>query len=171
MVLDVIAILSIVIAVIILGILSKIDLAVRLLPNELVLAFAVCGLVFHLSTSFLYESLAGMLIGAAIGGGFLYAVRAAANYYYEDDALGLGDVKLMTAAGLWLGQDYILIGLTLGALAGLLHGLTVVVAERLIHNEKIPMGQLSIPAGPGFAVGIIAAALVKFGAFELGFIP
>lgn len=151
-----IAFLCVVAALILLFVLSYIDLKEGLLPNELVLGLAATGLVFHLCTLFHYLSLEHMAIGAFIGGGILYVIRGAANLYYKDDTLGLGDVKLLCAGGLWLGTDHILLALTLGALVGFLHGMAVALYTFRNARVRMDLSRFSVPAGPGFAVGIVA---------------
>jgi len=160
--LEVLAILCVLAALGFLIFLSLIDLKERILPNELVLGFAVCGLVFHVATLFGYSSFLLMGIGALLGGGMLFAIRAVANFFYKEDTLGLGDVKLMAAAGLWLGPEDVLLALTLGAFAGLVHG--SVVAWMTMRNTKlkIQIHKIAVPAGPGFAVGIFIAGVVKY---------
>lgn len=157
--LEIIAILALIGALALLAVLSYIDLKDGLLPNELVLGLAACGLVFHLCTLFEFLSLQEMALGAFIGGGMLFFIRGIANYYYQEETLGLGDVKLLAAAGLWLGPEYVLIGLTAGALAGFFHGLAVALTT--VKNAQVPMdlNRLSVPAGPGFAIGIIGTAI------------
>ena len=141
--------------------LSVVDLRVRLLPNEMVLGFAALGVIFHLSNAMALLSVTEMALGGFIGFGSLYLLRAIANHFYGMDALGLGDVKLMGAAGLWLGPDGVMLALMLGAMAGLLHG-----GACAVHG-KIPLARLQIPAGPGFAVGIVIAAGWQFREFFL----
>ncbi len=159
---EILALLSLMAALVLLGFLAVIDLKERLLPNVLVAPFAICGLVFHLSLSFDYLTPVDMAFGALIGGGILYAIRMIAIKFYGPDALGLGDVKLMGAAGIWLGPYTILIALTLGALAGLLHGLAVFAHTWFKKKIITNLNTLSIPAGPGFIVGIVAAAMIEF---------
>lgn len=142
--------------------LSVIDLRVRLLPNALVLPFAVLGLIFHLTLSQPYLTPAGIALGAVLGFGILYGIRLAANYLYRQDTLGLGDVKLMGAAGLWLGPDGILMALSLGALCGMLHGLAVALYQSRKTGKKINLNTLEVPAGPGFAVGILVMAVYQY---------
>jgi leader peptidase (prepilin peptidase) / N-methyltransferase len=160
--LEVIAVLCIILALALLAVLSYIDLKIQLLPNEYVLSLACCGFVFHLATMFHYESISNIAIGAFVGGGLLFVIRGAANYWYGEDTLGLGDVKLLAAGGIWLGPEHILIAAAAGALAGFLHGLGVAVYT--VGKAKVPMdfSKLSVPAGPGFAVGMIAVAIYKF---------
>lgn len=163
--LEIIAAICLLGAVILLIVLSYIDLKEHLLPNELVLALACSGFVFHLCTAFTYLSMIDMLAGAVIGGGMLYIIRAVANYYYNEDTLGLGDVKLLAAGGLWLGPEDILIAAAAGAFAGFLHGLSVAVYT--VGKAKVPMqlSRLSIPAGPGFAAGLGVTAIYAFWSF------
>lgn len=153
---EVIAILCLVLAVLLLCALSFIDLKSGLLPNEYVLAFGLAGAVFHITTAFHYLSLIDMAVGLITGGALLYLVRTAANFYYKQDALGLGDVKLMAAAGLWLGPYYVLLSLSAGAFAGLLHGAGIAL------HKKVSFKNLSLPAGPGFAIGIFLVGLYQF---------
>ncbi|MCK5285029.1 MAG: prepilin peptidase [Alphaproteobacteria bacterium] len=160
--LEIIAILSLIGGLIILYFLSSIDLKTSLLPNELVLGFASFGLVFHLCSTFTYLDMSDMLLGGFIGGGILYIIRILASMFYQDDALGLGDVKLLIAAGIWLGSYYVLIALTLGALAGIAHGLGLAIYNKAKTGKPIKLGTLSLPAGPGFAIGIILTAIYMF---------
>ena len=141
--------------------LSVIDLRVRLLPDRLVLPFALCGIAFHIVTLFAYGHLPDMMIGVALGGGLLYGIRFVANRLYGQDALGLGDVKLMAAAGIWLGE-WVLMALCLGALLGMVHGLGVGLYESRRSGQKLNLNRLEVPAGPGFALGIAAIALYRF---------
>lgn len=154
--------LSVLAVIIILLILSYIDIKEFLLPNELVLGVAVTGLIFHVSTMFIYSSFEDLLLGAFIGGGSLFLVRGVASHFYGEDALGLGDVKLLAAGGLWLGAEHILIAITLGALAGFVHGLGVAIYTQTKSKVKIDINRLSIPAGPGFAAGLFLTGLAKF---------
>lgn len=135
--------------------LSVIDLRHMILPNELVLAFALAGVAFHYITDNTYMGWSDMLLGALAGGGMLWGVRRLAFVYYVEDALGLGDVKFMAAAGLWLGVPDIFLALSLGALAGILHGGLVCLFRYLQDRRHPDFKRFSIPAGLGFSVGIV----------------
>ncbi len=101
---DLIACACLIFAGLLLVILSVIDLRVRLLPNIYVLPLALLGVVFHLTTSFDFlSSPHDMIAGGIIGFMILFLLRLAGNHYYGQDTLGLVDVKLMGAGGLWLG--------------------------------------------------------------------
>jgi leader peptidase (prepilin peptidase)/N-methyltransferase len=142
--------------------LSVVDLKVRLLPDKLVFSFALLGVIFHFTTHFQYLSPAGMGFGFLLGAGILYVIRLVANRIYGRDALGLGDVKLMGAAGLWLGPDMVLMALTAGATAGMIHGLGVGIYQARKTRTPLRLSALEVPAGPGFAIGIALVGLYQF---------
>jgi len=139
-------------------ILSIIDLKTFLLPNIYVFPFAMLGVLFHFSTDFYYLNLQTIIIGGIVGYGTLYLIRLAGNKYYGQESLGMGDVKLLGAGGLWLGYENVLFAMTLGAAAGLIHGLIYAITLKVKTKQPFNMRRLVIPAGPGFAVGIILVA-------------
>lgn len=155
---EVISILLIVGAVSLLVILSIIDLRTFLLPNILVAPFAVLGIGFHILNDFYYLDLWKVIIGGLTGYGILYLIRMGGNKYYGQDSLGLGDVKLLGAGGLWLGIEGVLFAMTLGAFAGLIHGLIYAIYLKIKTKGPFTLARLTIPAGPGFAIGIAAVA-------------
>lgn len=157
-----IAILCLICAALLLIRLSVVDLQIRLLPNRLVLAFALLAIPFHAASSGATLAPMEIIIGAALGYGILYGIRLVANALYQQDTLGLGDVKLMGAAGLWLGPEGILMALSLGALFGMLHGLGAGFYQAKKTGTKLDLNTLEVPAGPGFALGIAALALYQY---------
>jgi len=155
-------------AVILLFSLSVTDIKTRLLPNEMVLGFATLAVVFHLTTLNSFMSFQVMLMGGIIGFSTLYLLRALANKMYGTDALGLGDVKLFGAAGFWLGADGVMLAMAVGAMAALVHGFIYALYFQKMTGAKRPdFINLKIPAGPGFAVGIVIAGIIRFSAFRI----
>lgn len=152
---DIIPILCLIVAVSLLLLLSVIDLKTYLLPNIYVAPFALLGPVFHWSTDFYYLDLQQILVGGGAGFAILYVIRAAGNKYYGQDSLGLGDVKLLGAAGLWLGLEGVLFAMTLGAFAGLIHGIIYALCLKIKTGSPFNLTRLKIPAGPGFVIGIL----------------
>ena len=152
---EILAILCLTTAIGLLVLLAVIDFRTFLLPNIYVAPFAILGIIFHISTDFYYLSLTQMIIGGIAGYGLLYIIRAAGNKYYGQDSLGLGDVKLLGASGLWLGLDGVLFAMTLGAMAGLIHGVIFAIYKKLKTKEPFSIARLTIPAGPGFVIGIL----------------
>jgi len=147
---------------IILGILSYIDLKTFLLPNVWVASFAFLGFIFHAVQGFQEISVHDAAYGALAGFWTLYLIRAGGNWYYKQDSLGLGDVKLLAAGGLWLGLEGVFFAITAGAFAGLIHGVIFALYTSYKNKTPINMTRLRIPAGPGFAAGIIAVAIWQY---------
>lgn len=160
-----IALLCLIGALMLLTALAYVDLKTRLLPNEMVAGFATLGLVFHLTTLAAFVPVKEIAIGAFVGFAALYLIRMVGNKFYGMDALGLGDCKLMGAAGLWLG-DAIMLAMALGAGAALIHGLGDSFLRSRKTGQKTDLSRLQIPAGPGFVVGIIFAAIYQFWNFN-----
>lgn len=144
-----------------------IDLKLRLLPDELNIALFAFGLLFRFASDPYSGGWTDAALGVLMGGGVLYLIRAVANRAYGFETMGLGDVKLMAAAGIWLGIDGVLYALIAGAVFGLLHGVLLVTIARLQGHKNIGLRNLTIPAGPGFCAGIILVAAWKFHALPL----
>ena len=142
--------------------LTIIDLKVRLLPNTYVFAFALFGIGFHAATRFYFLSGIEMIGGMIMGGGLLYTVRFVANQIYNQDSLGLGDVKLMMVGGLWLGPSDILSSIIIGACAGIMHGLSMAWIKKMKTGEPVNLSRFYLPAGPGFIIGLLVVAIYKF---------
>jgi len=162
-----IALLCLLGALALLLLLAIIDLKTRLLPNEMVLGFATLGIVFHLTTMAAFLSPLDIILGGIIGFSTLYLIRAVANHIYRRDALGLGDVKLIGAAGIWLGPEMVMMAMSVGAMAALLHGVGYAFWHARRTGSPVHFSTLQIPAGPGFAFGIIATSIYAFHRFSI----
>lgn len=154
-------------AVALLALLSVVDLRRRILPNEMVVGFGTLGIVFHLTTLAQFLTVEEVFLGGIIGFLALYLIRYIANRTYGQDALGLGDVKLMGAGGVWLGPDTVMFAMAAGAMAALLHGLFFAVLQARRTGNSPDFLNLQIPAGPGFAVGIIIGGIIQFWSFRV----
>lgn len=139
-----------------------IDLKLRLLPDELNIALFTLGLIFRFATDPYSGGWIDGILGVAMGGGVLWLIRTIANRIYGFETMGLGDVKLLAAAGIWLGIEGVLYALMAGAFMGLLHGVILVITAKLQGNRNIGLRNLTIPAGPGFCAGILLVAVWKF---------
>lgn len=162
MIWDAVAALSIILTIGAFIWMSIVDLKIRILPDELNLLVGVCGLAFHFSLSWMYFTPLECMVGALMGGGVLLLIRGVANRIYQMETLGLGDVKLLTAVGFWLGPEHTMIALSLGAFAGLMHGIIYLGYANLIKKQDVAFRGLTIPAGPGFIVGALAVGIWLF---------
>ncbi len=139
------------------------DVKEYILPDYLNAALALSFMSFHISTHWQMFLPVNAVGGALMGGGLLLFIRTIANKFYDADSLGLGDVKLMAAAGLGLGFPDILMALSLGAFAGLLHGLFMAWAAKKTTKGKISLGLINVPAGLGLTMGIAVMMIYRFG--------
>jgi leader peptidase (prepilin peptidase)/N-methyltransferase len=89
------------------------------------------------------------LIGAAVGGGSFYVLRAAYSRLRGFEGLGMGDVKLAAAAGAWVGLEglpMVLILATTGAVAAVLFAQARGTDQAISRTTPIPFGSFLAPA-------------------------
>lgn len=133
------------------------DYRYMVLPDSLVLALAALGLGFHLATHWIYRDPMSLGIGAVVGAGVPWLLREAYWRFRRLDALGLGDVKLLGAAGLWVGWE------SLGLLVCV--GVAVHLGERGARAWRTGVGGMlaaaytEVPFGPGLCAGLVCAVL------------
>ena len=72
----------------------------------------------------------------------------------------------MGAGGIWLGSQGIMLAMAIGALAGIVHGICYAIHFARQTDTRINFSRLQIPAGPGFAFGIIVVAMYEFRDFN-----
>lgn len=150
-------------------ILSFIDLDLMRLPNALVALLAAIGFVAVLAAQLTGILLAPLtllpadamvtqpvwsaVLGVVVGAGFLAVVSAAYALLRHRRGLGLGDIKLVAAAGLYVGP-YIVLALLLGSLFGLLGSVPLTRG-----SGEGPITRRRFPFGPFLAAGIVVTAL------------
>lgn len=133
------------------------DLKHLILPDGLNGALAATALAHHGLSDWTWVSPGEAVLGAGLGAGALYGVGAVYGRLRGRAALGLGDVKFMAAAGLWIGvwQVPALIAIaSIGTLA-------VIISLRVCGRFR--SGVLTdrrIPFGPGLATAL-ALLLLK----------
>jgi leader peptidase (prepilin peptidase)/N-methyltransferase len=98
-------------------------------------------------------SLVGAVLGALVGGGFLWLVGAIWKKLRGVDAMGLGDVKMMFAVGALLGWQLTLLSIFIGAFIGAVIGVFV------IARQKERDFQMQIPFGIFLGIGSILSLL------------
>lgn len=122
-----------------------IDLEHQIIPNRLVGLFFAWSFLWQI---FLPElTWRNALGGTALGGGVLLVIALVSK-----GGMGGGDVKLMAAAGLYLGTSMTALALFTGFLAGALTGIILILLRLKTRKDYIPFG-------PFLALGIILASL------------
>lgn len=133
---------------------SWMDLAQRRVPNGLVAAMAAAWALVVLPVVFVDVSRALEILLSGMLGFLMAALVMLTVYFVSRRGLGGGDVKLMSAAGLYLGYD--------GALTALLYGsvLSAAAALTLVLLKKITVRD-AIALVPFLYVGIILTEFIR----------
>lgn len=132
-------------------ILTVTDLEHRIIPDPVNAAVALLGIAWVGWRHGAEVSAWGEAgVGAALLGGLALVLRLVFSRVSGREAMGLGDVKFMAAAGIWLGPFGFAPFLMLSGLAGI--GLAV--------GWRLATGQRSFPFGPCLAAGLYAWLLL-----------
>jgi len=126
-----------------------------IIPHE----FTIGGLVIGLAVAALrgWPALATALIGAAVGFALLYGIAWAGEKVFRKEAMGGGDIWMMTMVGAFVGWKGVLLTIFLGALLG-----TVIFVPLAWLTRRHPHWQHAEGEGePGLP-------LVPFGIFLAG---
>lgn len=124
-----------------------IDYRLQIIPNRLNLTMAEIGIVI----AFLYGTsnvaiTIDMLLGMLAGGGIFLLITLIGGLIYGKEAMGLGDVKLMGALGLYFGLTNIIIIAMMSFLIGAILGIILIVSKVKKSNEYIPFGPFIVIA-------------------------
>jgi prepilin signal peptidase PulO-like enzyme (type II secretory pathway) len=85
-------------------------------------------------------------LGALIGGGVIWLLRAAHFWSRGFEGMGLGDVKLMAVIGAFLGWQSAILVIILGSLLGSIVGLVLARKSRDVMKTALPFGVFLGPA-------------------------
>jgi leader peptidase (prepilin peptidase) / N-methyltransferase len=165
-------------------ILAFIDLDLRRLPNVLVGALAAVGLAGVLVWQFAglpatpligtaaeglwSQPVASAALGILLGAGVSLAIALLYGLVRGRQGLGMGDVKLLGAMGLYLGP-FVLLAYLLGTLVGAVAAVVAIVAAKRSTGHARARAEdeagsssaspLTIPFGPWLALGAVLTTL------------
>ena len=118
-----------------------IDYKYQIIPNRLNLTMFEIGLVFVFLYGISNVAISiNMLIGCLVGGGIFLLITLLGGLVYGKEAMGLGDVKLMGALGLYFGFANIIIISVLSFLIGAVLSIFLLVTRIKKSDEYIPFG-------------------------------
>lgn len=138
--------------------LSLFDLRRRILPNELVLVVAGCAVAFHAATGWAYLAPRDALTGLLLPPALLLLLGAGYRRLRGIRAIGAGDVKLVAAAGLWIGWQGMPLML---ALAGLL---VLAAVPFLPRRPSQSVLTTRVPFGPALCAALAACVIWRLAA-------
>jgi len=126
---------------------SLVDLHDRIIPNELVIAGLIAGVIAVFAAPYAgrtwLDGLLGMVAAFAL---FLLLALLVKG------GMGMGDVKLSAVIGLFLGIRWVAMGLILAFLAGGVVSIFLLIGRAVGRKDYIPFG-------PWLAVGAIVTAI------------
>lgn len=130
---------------------AVIDYNLYIIPNVLVIALFVSGLiknyVFH------ENIILGLLISLIVGSVFILVNRLT-NRIWKRESIGFGDIKLLTALSFYWGYEIFAIGLWLSALFAIPgFYLIKMISEKHMQEKRIPFG---------FFLGVVFSVMVFY---------
>ena len=131
-----------------------IDYKLQIIHNRLNLTMFEIGLIFTFLYGFSNVAISiNMLLGMLVGGGIFLLITLLGGLVYGKEAMGLGDVKLMGALGLYFGLTNIII-------VSLVSFLVCAVISIVLLATKIKKTDEYIPFGPFIVVGAFISIFV-----------
>lgn len=118
-----------------LSVLALTDLKLRILPNELTYGLVVAGVIFAVAGP---RDPALAIAGAGIAAAALWSLRAAWMWAKGQEALGLGDVKMLAGIGAFIGPYALPEVVFWAAIAGI--AMALVMSLRGPRDPELPFG-------------------------------
>ncbi len=147
-----------------------IDYKLQIIPNRLNLTMFEVGIVF----AFLYGLsnvviTRDMCLGMLVGAGIFLSITLLGGLIYGKEAMGLGDVKLMGALGLYFGVSNIIIISLVAFLIGAILSIFLIILKIKKADEYIPFGPfISIATFIGIFIPFDVILIILMKIFTLG---
>ncbi len=118
--------------------LSIIDWKIYIIPNSILLTMLIIGLLVNFCSPFISWIDSG--IGFLAGGGTLYILAFIGNALFKKESMGMGDVKLASVLGFFMGWKSVLFALYFGFLLAALYYIIIKFSKKEPIDNYIPMG-------------------------------
>ena len=124
-----------------------VDYKIQIIPNRLNFTMFEVGIIFAFIFGIQNLNLAkDMFLGMIAGGGIFLLITLIGGLIAVKEAMGLGDVKLMGALGLFFGWYKILIISVLAFLIGAIISIIVLIVRKNREDGYIPFGPFIVVA-------------------------
>lgn len=118
-----------------------------IIPNRLTLTMLEVGLVFAFFEGMFNINFAiDRFLGVLVGGGIFLAITLLGGLFLGKEAMGLGDVKIMGALGLFFGWRIMIIISLIAFLIGAIISIVLLLSKIKKTNEYIPFGPFIVIA-------------------------
>ena len=140
-----------------------VDYKIQIIPNRLNLLMFNIGLIFTFVLGLTNLTIAkDMLLGMITGAGIFLIITLLGGLIAGREAMGLGDVKLMGALGLYFGFANILIITVLSFLVGAIGSIVFLIVKKMKKKKESQLEDGYIPFGPFIVCGSIISMFVPF---------
>ena len=124
-----------------------VDYKIQIIPNRLNFTMVEVGIIFAFLFGIQNLNLAkDMFLGMIAGGGIFLLITLIGGLIAGKEAMGLGDVKLMGALGLFFGWYKILIISVIAFLIGAIISIRVLIVRKNREDGYIPFGPFIVVA-------------------------
>lgn len=124
-----------------------VDYKIQIIPNRLNLTMLELGLIFVFIFGMSNLNVSkDLLLGMLAGGGIFLAITLIGGLIAGKEAMGLGDVKLMGALGLYFGVTRIVMISVLSFLIGAIGSIALILAKKNREDGYIPFGPFIVMA-------------------------
>ena len=124
-----------------------IDLKSQIIPNRLNLTIFEAGLIIAFLSGWSNVAITiNMLFGMLAGGGILLLIKLISKFILGKDEVGLGDVKLMTALGLFFGLTNIVLICIISFLIAAVASIILVITKEKKTSDTMSFGPFVVIA-------------------------
>jgi leader peptidase (prepilin peptidase)/N-methyltransferase len=127
--------------------LAYVDLRTFRLPDVITLPLLLLGLVFNGLSSERFSSFQDAVIGMILGYASLWMLNFLYRTFKKQDGIGMGDAKLLSALGAWLGWFTLPNILLVASITGLIGGVIWLKLNKQHHQSAFPFGPFLAIAG------------------------
>ena len=123
-----------------------VDFEHLIIPDRVSLGGIVAGLLLSAGVPALHQELSPLKsllwsgVGAVVGWMLLWTLAVLGKIVFRKDAMGFGDVKLLSAIGAFLGWRAVLFTVMVSSLIGSVVGIGLVMSRRKEMQSRIPYG-------------------------------
>ncbi len=133
--------------ILILAYLAYVDLRTFRLPDVITIPLILAGLCFNSFSSLRFITPQESVFGGLLGYLLLWLLNRLYRYIKKQDGIGMGDAKLLSALGVWLGWVALPSILFLASISGIIGGLIWLKLNKQNHGSAFPFGPFLIFAG------------------------
>ncbi len=127
--------------------LAYVDLRTFRLPDVITIPLILAGLCFNSFSSLRLITPQESIFGGLLGYLLLWLLSRLYRYIKKQDGIGMGDAKLLSALGVWLGWVALPNILFLASDPGIIGGLIWLKLNKQNHRSAFPFGPFLIFAG------------------------